>query len=88
MRFLLPQEHQRKDANLSATVNSLCARLMKESGTTIEVSISSQTGAISFVVGGKPDSIKYIKRQLWSTLAQNVNCFCLFLTIFIYFLYV
>jgi len=54
-------------------VNSTCARLMKETGATIEVSISSQTGGISFVVSGKSENVKSIKRQLWSTLAQNVH---------------
>lgn len=44
---------------------------MKETETAIEVSVSSQTGAISFVVSGKADRIKSAKRQLWSILAQN-----------------
>lgn len=72
-RFLLPQEHQRKDLNITASLNSTCARVMKETDTTIEVSTSSQTKAISFVVSGKPTNIKSAKRHLWSLLAQNVS---------------
>lgn len=72
-RFLLPQEHQRKDVNITASLNSTCARVMKETEATIEVSVSSQTKAISFVVSGKPASIKSAKRLLWSLLAQNVS---------------
>lgn len=72
-RFLLPVEHQRKDMNISGSLNSTCARVMKETETTIEVSVSSQTKAISFVVSGKAVNIKSAKRQLWSLLAQNVR---------------
>lgn len=72
-RFLLPVEHQRKDMNIAGSLNSICARVMKETETTIEVSVSSQTKAISFVVSGKAVNIKSAKRQLWSLLAQNVN---------------
>ena len=46
---------------------------MKETETTIEVSVSSQTKGISFVVSGKAVNIKSAKRQLWSLLAQNVK---------------
>jgi hypothetical protein len=74
-RFLLPFEHQRKDLNVAVSLNSTCARVMKETGTTIEVSVSSQTKGISFVVSGKAADIKLAKRQLWSLLAQNVNSF-------------
>jgi hypothetical protein len=72
-RFLLPVEHQRKDLNVTVSVNGTCSRVMKETATTIEVSVSSQTKAISFVVSGKAADIKTAKRQLWSLLAQNVN---------------
>ncbi len=72
-RFILPQEHQRKDLNVAASLNSTCARVMKETDTTIEVSTSSQTKAISFVVSGKPANITFAKRHLWSLLAQNVK---------------
>lgn len=54
------------------SLNSTCARVMKDTETTIEVSVSSQTKAISFVVSGKTANIKLAKRQLWSLLAQNV----------------
>ena len=58
---------------MANSLNSTCARVMKESETTIEVSISSQTKGISFVVGGKVAGIKLAKRHLWSFLAQSVN---------------
>ena len=54
-------------------MNSTCARVMKETETTIEVSVSSQTKGISFVVSGKAVNINSAKRQLWSLLAQNVK---------------
>lgn len=72
-RFLLPIEHQRKDLNVTVSLNATCSRVMKDTGTTIEVSVSSQTKAISFVVSGKAADIKTAKRQLWSQLAQNVR---------------
>ena len=46
---------------------------MKDTDTTIEVSVSGQSKAISFVLSGKSDNIKAAKRQLWSLLAQNVR---------------
>lgn len=71
-RFILPYEHQRKDINVPSSLSSTCARVMKETETSIEVSISSQTKEISFVVSGKSSNIKSAKRLLWSLLAQNV----------------
>ena len=73
VRFILPHEHQRKDISVAASLNFTCARVMKDTETTIEVSVSSQSKAISFVLGGKPENIKAAKRQLWSLLAQNVS---------------
>ena len=73
VRFILPPEHQRKDISVAASLNFTCARVMKDTETTIEVSVSSQSKAISFVLGGKPENIKAAKRQLWSLLAQNVS---------------
>lgn len=49
---------------------------MKETETSIEVSVSGQNKAISFVVSGKSGGIKTAKRQLWSLLAQNVRDDC------------
>lgn len=73
VRFILPAEHQRKDINISASLSSTCARVMKDTETSIEVSVSGQSRAISFVFNGKPANIKTAKRQLWSLLAQNVR---------------
>ena len=72
IRFLLLQEHQRKDLNLNSTLYSICTRVMKETDTNIEVSVSSQNKAISFVVSGKATNIQSARRHLWSILAQNV----------------
>lgn len=68
----MPVEHQRKDLSVAGSLNFTCARVMKDTETTIEVSVSSQTKGISFVVCGKAANIKLAKRQLWSLLAQNV----------------
>lgn len=67
---------------MTGILNSTCARVMKDTETTIEVSVSSQTKGISFVISGKAANIKSAKRQLWSILAQNVKNFLKILNLF------